>query len=105
MFKVSWIDTGPSGSAVDIAENRINVSRDDVEGRWLYISLTTVQIRERNTRHSAFSHRQTVLQRRLPRRLESPFIAQGSQDLLRIPSHGYQSLRESITEYDDSYLA
>jgi hypothetical protein len=33
MLSVSWIDTSPSGSAVEIAENRINVSREDVDGR------------------------------------------------------------------------
>jgi hypothetical protein len=61
MFRVSWIDTGPSGSAVDIAENRINVSRDDVEGRWLNISFIPSQLQEVNIRHSAFSHGQTIL--------------------------------------------
>ena len=33
MFKVSWMETGPSGSAVEMAEKRINTSREEVEGR------------------------------------------------------------------------
>jgi hypothetical protein len=89
MFKVSWIDTGPSGSAVDIAENRINVSRDDVEGRWLLVSFAASQMEKGNIRHSAFSHGQTILERWLSRWLESPLVAQSSQNLLWIPSHGY----------------
>jgi hypothetical protein len=54
--------TGPSGSAVEIAENRINVSSDDVEGRWLLVSLSASQMEdEGNIRHSTFSHCQTIL--------------------------------------------
>jgi hypothetical protein len=61
MFKVSWIDTGPSGSAVDIAENRINVSKDDVEGRWLLVSFTASQMEGMSIRHSTFGHCQAIL--------------------------------------------
>jgi hypothetical protein len=32
------MDTGPSGSAVDIAENRMSTSKEDVDGRWLFVS-------------------------------------------------------------------
>jgi len=36
------MDTGPSGSAVDIAENRMRTSKEDVDGRWLFVSFEQI---------------------------------------------------------------